>query len=65
MKSIQERIDATRQYFLRFQMSPSPSKEKHAAVLTPRFPDSWRHIKVHFAKVNYLKPETFKLMQRK
>jgi hypothetical protein len=36
MKSIQERIDATRrQYFLRFQMSPSSSKEKHVTVLTP------------------------------
>jgi len=51
MKSIQERIDATRQYFLRFQMSPSPSKEKHVAVSTRSFPDIWRHIKVHIAKV--------------
>jgi len=59
MKSIQERIDATRQYFLRFQMSPSPSKEKHVAVLTPSFPDIWRHIKVHIAKVQYLKTEAF------
>jgi len=59
MKSIQERIDATRQYFLRFQMSPSPSKEKHVAILTSSFPDISRHIKVHIAKVQYLKTEAF------
>jgi hypothetical protein len=53
MKSIQERIDATHQYFLGFQMSPSPSEEKHVAVLTPRFPDIWRHIKVHTARLHY------------
>ena len=65
MKSIQERIDATRQYFLRFQMSPSPSKEKHVAVLTPSFPDIWRHIQAHVADVHYLKNEVFKIIQRK
>jgi RNA binding exosome subunit len=62
MKSIQERIDATLQYFLRFQMSQSPSKEKHVAVLTPSFPDIWRHIKVHIAEGHYLKPEAFKII---
>jgi len=62
MKSIQERIDATRQYFLRFQKSPSPSKEKHVAVLTPIFPDIWPHIKVQIAKVHYLKTEAFKII---